>query len=87
MRALEKNDVCMHTYTYTHWLLTAKAYLQCWQEVKQSDVVVGGGARAAVCEIEAPDVSQGLSPGMGRNGKIIKRLGRREPSERVMGRA
>lgn len=35
----------------------------------------------AVCEIEAPDVSQGLSPGMGRNGKIIKRLGRREPSQ------
>lgn len=46
---------------------------------------MGGGARAAVCEIEAPDVSQGLSPGMGRNGKIIKRLGRREPSERVLG--
>lgn len=73
----------MHTYTYTHWLHAAKAYLQCSQEVKQSGVLVGGGARAAVCEIEAPDVSQGLSPGMGRNGKIIKRLGRREPSERL----
>lgn len=67
----------MHTYTYTHWLHAAKAYLQCSQEVKQSGVVVGGGARAAVCEIEAPDVSQGLSRAMGRNGKIIKRQGRR----------
>lgn len=73
----KKNDVCMHTYTYTHWLHAAKAYLQCSQEVKQSGVVVGGGARAAVCEIEAPDVSQGLSRAMGRNGKIIKRQGRR----------
>lgn len=86
MRAPEKkgtgglgggDDVCMHTYTYTHWLHAAKAYLQCSQEVKQSGVVVGGGARAAVCEIEAPDVSQGLSRAMGRNGKIIKRQGRR----------
>lgn len=70
-------------HTYTHWLHAAKAYLQCSQEVKQSGVVVGGGAKAAVCEIEAPDVSQGLSRAMGRNGKIIKGRGRREPRERL----
>lgn len=57
--------MCACTHTHTHWLHAAKAYLQCSQEVKQSGVVVGGGARAAVCEIEAPDVSQGSSRGMG----------------------
>lgn len=42
--------MCACTHTHSH---TAKAYLQCKQEVKQSGLVVGGRARAAVCEIEA----------------------------------
>lgn len=42
----------MCTCTRTH-LHVAEAYLQCKREVKQSSLVVGGRARAAVCEIEA----------------------------------
>lgn len=83
MRALErkKKDVCMHTYTYTDWLHAAKGLFAVLAGGEAERCWWGGGARAAVCEIEAPDVSQGLSPGMGRNGQIIKRLGRREPGE------
>lgn len=39
---------CTHTHSHT-----AKAYLQCEQEAKQSGMVAGGRGRAAVCEIEA----------------------------------
>lgn len=42
--------MCACTHTHSH---TAKAYLQCEQEAKQSGMVAGGRGRAAVCEIEA----------------------------------
>lgn len=72
----KKNDVCMNIHTHSH---AAKAYLQCLQEVKQSSVVVGVWSRSSRVWDRGPDVSQGFSQGMGWNGKIIKRVGRREP--------
>lgn len=74
----KKRCVHEHTHTHTH-LHAAKAYLQCLQEVKQSSVVGGGWSRSSRVWDRGPDVSQGFSQGMGWNGKIIKRVGRREP--------
>lgn len=42
-------EKCTHTHTCT----LQKAYLQCRRGAKQSSMVAGGRARAAVCEIEA----------------------------------